>query len=130
MVPAVKPPPAPVKTGLTLSTRPKQVKNPWTPEEQQLFIEALGKYSAKNMKAISDHIGTRSVTQVRSHLQKHRIKEDKRRVYACVPPPPQPVPQPMPQSVPQPVLQPVPQAKPEAAKPLVEPEPSEPSPKK
>jgi len=55
--------PQPVsKGGLTLSTRPKQVKNPWNADEQTLFIEALQMHGPKKMKEISDHIKTRSVT--------------------------------------------------------------------
>ena len=67
--------------GLTLSSRPKQIKNPWNEDEQQSFIEALTKYGPKKMKEIADHIRTRSVTQVRSHLQKHRLKEERKPQY-------------------------------------------------
>lgn len=58
--------------------RPKQIKNPWTEDEQKLFIEALDKYGPKNMKDISDYVRTRTVVQVRSHLQKHLLKESKK----------------------------------------------------
>ena len=53
--------------------RPKQVKKPWTEEEEQKFQEGLKLYN-NNVKKISEFIGTRTVVQVRSHLQKYKIK--------------------------------------------------------
>ncbi|CDW72645.1 UNKNOWN [Stylonychia lemnae] len=55
------------KPHIQMKERPKQVKIPWTEEEQQLFIEGLNTYGPK--------------MQVRSHLQKHLIKESKRKQY-------------------------------------------------
>lgn len=56
----------------------KQVKNKWTEKEQQLFLEGLEKFGMKNIKSVTAYIGTRTVGQVRSHLQKHLIKEKKK----------------------------------------------------
>lgn len=56
------------------SDKRKQVKHPWSKQEQDLFIKALDEYGPKDLKAISDMIGTRTKTQVRSHLQKHLMK--------------------------------------------------------
>ena len=36
----------------------------WTPEEHQLFVEAVQRYGWKDVKAISQHVGTRNPTQV------------------------------------------------------------------
>ena len=62
----------------------KQVKRRWSEEEQVKFLEGLELYGAKSklywcldIKKIVEHIGTRSVAQVRSHLQKHQLKEKK-----------------------------------------------------
>ena len=38
----------------------------WTPEEHTLFVEAVQRYGWKDVKAISQHVGTRNPTQVRS----------------------------------------------------------------
>eukprot|EP00347_Sterkiella_histriomuscorum_P016250 403353912 len=57
----------PLQDSLFMKERPKQVKIPWTDEEQLLFIEGLELHGAK--------------IQVRSHLQKHLIKETKRKQY-------------------------------------------------
>lgn len=56
--------------------KPKQVKKPWTSEEQAKFLEGLKKYN-NNVRKISEHIGTRTVVQVRSHLQKYKLKQEK-----------------------------------------------------
>ena len=45
----------------------------WSQKEHRLFLEGLKLYG-KNWKVLSDHIKTRSCTQVRSHAQKHFIK--------------------------------------------------------
>lgn len=58
--------------------KPRQVKRPWTEEEQGKFLEGLDKFK-NNIKRISDHVGTRTVSQVRSHLQKHKLKLEKQR---------------------------------------------------
>ena len=55
----------------------KQIKVKWTKEEQEKFVEALNLYGEKNVHKISNYIGTRTVIQVRSHLQKYKIKQNK-----------------------------------------------------
>ena len=55
----------------------KQVKKPWTPEEEEKFLEGLKKFGNNNVRKISELIETRTVIQVRSHLQKYKIKQDK-----------------------------------------------------
>lgn len=55
----------------------KQIKVKWTKEEQEKFVEALNLFGEKNVHKISDYIGTRTVIQVRSHLQKYKIKQSK-----------------------------------------------------
>ena len=70
----------------------KQQKRKWTEKEQILFLEGIKKYGTKSktifkfiffikidLKKVSDYIGTRTLGQVRSHLQKHAIKEQKRK---------------------------------------------------
>ena len=47
---------------------PKQKKQPWVLEEKKLFKEALDKYGPKALKEISEHVGTRTLIQCRSHL--------------------------------------------------------------
>ena len=69
-----------------MKERPKQIKIPWTEEEQQLFIDGLNIHGPKSnlysfylndyllmyffveLKEIADHIKTRTIVQVRSHL--------------------------------------------------------------
>lgn len=46
----------------------------WTPAEHQKFLEALEKFHFKDNKSISDYVGTRSPTQVRTHAQKYFLK--------------------------------------------------------
>ena len=55
----------------------KQVKIAWTTQEHEKFIEALKLFGEKSVHKISDHIGTRTVIQVRSHLQKYKLKQMK-----------------------------------------------------
>lgn len=56
---------------------PQEQSKYWTRQEHQLFEEGLGLYGSSgkdrkpDLKAIADHIGTRTPIQVRSHLQKH-----------------------------------------------------------
>eukprot|EP00871_Galdieria_phlegrea_P001768 jgi/Galph1/2592/GphlegSOOS_G1249.1 len=43
----------------------------WTREEHQRFLEAIQKFGPKDVKAISNYVGTRNPTQVRTHAQKY-----------------------------------------------------------
>ena len=43
----------------------------WLQEEHDRFLEALQMHGPKAMKAISDHVATRTPVQVRSHAQKY-----------------------------------------------------------
>lgn len=51
----------------------------WSPSEHKMFLEGLNKYGRKNVKAISQYVGTRNPTQVRTHAQKYfaKIEKDK-----------------------------------------------------
>jgi len=49
----------------------------WTPEEHSLFVEAVQRYGWKDVKAISQHVGTRNPTQVRTHAQKLLLRQQK-----------------------------------------------------
>ena len=49
----------------------------WTPEEHALFVEAVQRYGWKDVKAISQHVGTRNPTQVRTHAQKLLLRQQK-----------------------------------------------------
>ena len=64
------------------------MKVPWSEDEQKLFTESLEKHGPKSMKEIADDIGSRSVVQVRSHLQKHLLKEGKSKQYSQIIAPP------------------------------------------
>ena len=54
------------------------MKKPWNEEEQKLFLEGLQMFGPKckslnflfllGLKEISDHVKTRTIVQVRSHL--------------------------------------------------------------
>ncbi len=46
----------------------------WTEEEHKLFLIGVQKFGGRNYKALSDHIKTRTPTQVRTHLQKYLLK--------------------------------------------------------
>jgi len=52
----------------------RQLRNMWSEDEHKKFEVALTEYGPKRLKEISNAISTRSVSQVRSHLQKHLIK--------------------------------------------------------
>lgn len=43
----------------------------WLQEEHDRFLEALQMHGPKAMKAISDHVATRTPVQVRTHAQKY-----------------------------------------------------------
>lgn len=49
----------------------------WTPEEHARFLEALEKFGPKEVRAISEYVGTRTTTQVRTHAQKFYLKLQK-----------------------------------------------------
>lgn len=69
-----------VKKGTkTKKERTPKVKIPgqsryWTPEEHKLFLEALNKYGHKDLRSISSYVGTRNMTQVRTHSQKYFMR--------------------------------------------------------
>jgi len=46
----------------------------WTQEEHQRFLEALEKFGTRNVRAISEYVGTRNATQVRTHAQKYFLR--------------------------------------------------------
>lgn len=56
---------------------PRRKKNYWNPEEAVKLEEALKVYKSKDLKAISEYIGTRTVSQVRSKLQKYYQKKER-----------------------------------------------------
>ena len=49
----------------------------WTPDEHRLFMEAVQRYGWKDVKAIAQHVGTRTPTQVRTHAQKLFLRQQK-----------------------------------------------------
>ena len=49
----------------------------WTEDEHRSFKEGIKLYG-RNWKLVAVHIGTRSSCQVRSHAQKHFMREAKR----------------------------------------------------
>jgi SHAQKYF class myb-like DNA-binding protein len=62
------PPPAPA---------PRAQPRYWTPDEHRLFMEAVQRYGWKDVKAIAQHVGTRTPTQVRTHAQKLLLRQQK-----------------------------------------------------
>lgn len=46
----------------------------WTPDEHRLFLEALNQFGHKDLRAISGYVGTRNMTQVRTHSQKYFMR--------------------------------------------------------
>lgn len=68
-----------VKKPKTKKERAAKVKIPgqsryWTPEEHKLFLEALNKFGHKDLRSISAFVGTRNMTQVRTHSQKYFMR--------------------------------------------------------
>ena len=58
--------------------KPKAEVKYWTDAEHELFLEAYEKYG-KDLPRIAEHVGTRTSAQVRSHMQKWLIREEKKR---------------------------------------------------
>ena len=56
---------------------PRRKKPYWNPEEVAKLEEALKVCKNKDLKAISEYIGTRTVSQVRSKLQKYYQKKER-----------------------------------------------------
>lgn len=50
------------------------MKHVWTSEENERFLAGLKTYGEKGIKEIAEYIGTRNAAQVRSHLQKYKLK--------------------------------------------------------
>lgn len=46
----------------------------WTPKEHQLFLEALKSYGHRDLRSIAGYVGTRNMTQVRTHAQKYYMR--------------------------------------------------------
>lgn len=53
----------------------------WTQQEHQKFLQGIEKYGRKDVKAISNFVGSRNPTQVRTHAQKYyaKIEREQRR---------------------------------------------------
>ncbi|KAK9825547.1 hypothetical protein WJX74_005454 [Apatococcus lobatus] len=64
----------------------RKSREKWSTEEHQRFVEAVDRFG-RNWSAIVDHIGTRSVAQVRSHAQKYFLKLQHQGKAEAVPPP-------------------------------------------
>ncbi len=65
----------------------KQIKHLWNAEENERFLEGLRKYGEKGIKEIAEYIGTRNPAQVRSHLQKYKLKNPLPKVILPAPDP-------------------------------------------
>ncbi|KAA8490884.1 Myb-like protein I [Porphyridium purpureum] len=46
----------------------------WSPMEHDRFLEALELYGSRDARAIAGHVRTRSIVQVRSHMQKYFLR--------------------------------------------------------
>eukprot|EP01133_Synstelium_polycarpum_P002339 gene2339-2653_t len=51
--------------------KPKEKSSHWSPEEHQLFLEAIQKYGLKEYHSISAYVKTRTHHQVRTHVNTH-----------------------------------------------------------
>lgn len=70
------------------SRKPYKITKPrerWSEDEHEKFLEAIDRFG-RNWKEIVSFVGTRSVSQVRSHAQKHFIRLEKKGLGAVVPP--------------------------------------------
>lgn len=61
----------------------------WNEVEEKKLSEALIKFDKKDYKKISEYVGSRSATQVRTHLQKMRGKLNKKLLEVEPPLPPE-----------------------------------------
>jgi SHAQKYF class myb-like DNA-binding protein len=64
-------------------SKPREI---WAPEEHSKFVEALTLYE-RDWKRIRNHIGTKSIIQIRSHAQKYFLKMAKVGMELYIPPP-------------------------------------------
>lgn len=74
--------------GSSKSRKPYKITKPrerWSEEEHEKFLEAIDRFG-RNWKDIVSFVGTRSVSQVRSHAQKHFIRLEKKGLGSVVPP--------------------------------------------
>lgn len=60
-------------------TETRRMGTPWTPEEHDLFLEALEKHPSGPWKLIAAHIGTRTTRQTMTHAQRYREKIARRK---------------------------------------------------
>lgn len=65
------------KSAGRIKKRITKKKNFWSEEETKRLKEALRKFGRKNLKQISEFIGSRSISQIRSKLQKMDKKLEK-----------------------------------------------------
>eukprot|EP00184_Porphyridium_aerugineum_P006019 CAMPEP_0184695944 /NCGR_PEP_ID=MMETSP0313-20130426/3397_1 /TAXON_ID=2792 /ORGANISM="Porphyridium aerugineum, Strain SAG 1380-2" /LENGTH=578 /DNA_ID=CAMNT_0027154473 /DNA_START=523 /DNA_END=2259 /DNA_ORIENTATION=- len=51
----------------------------WTSEEHELFLEGVKKFGRRDARSVAQYVGSRSISQVRSHAQKYfqRIEREK-----------------------------------------------------
>lgn len=74
--------------GSSKSRKPYKITKPrerWSDDEHDKFLEAVDRFG-RNWKEIVSFVGTRSVSQVRSHAQKHFIRLEKKGLGSVVPP--------------------------------------------
>eukprot|EP00471_Norrisiella_sphaerica_P013669 CAMPEP_0184503230 /NCGR_PEP_ID=MMETSP0113_2-20130426/51767_1 /TAXON_ID=91329 /ORGANISM="Norrisiella sphaerica, Strain BC52" /LENGTH=603 /DNA_ID=CAMNT_0026892689 /DNA_START=238 /DNA_END=2049 /DNA_ORIENTATION=+ len=79
------------KTARETKSRPRKkytIRNPrqqWTAEEHKRFVEAIRMYK-RDWARVKEHVGTRTVIQIRSHAQKYFLKLQKLGRSDCIPP--------------------------------------------